>query len=119
MGTAAGATRVAPAHGVFAPASKLRSAIVPVLRRRADVPEVYLDRPRRRWIAWGELILRVFKQDPQTCPGCGGRMRQVALVLAASGDLLRWLDDERAGQGGLVLLGARARGDPQATSSVR
>ena len=106
-------------HGVFAPASKLRSAIVPVLRRRADVPEVYLDRPRRRWIAWGELILRVFKQDPQTCPGCGGRMRQVALVLGASGDVLRWLDDERAAQGGLVLLGARARGDPQATSSVR
>jgi hypothetical protein len=59
------------------------------------VPEVYVDRPPRRWIAWGELILRVFKQDPQTCPGCGGRMRQVALVLAASGDVLRWLDDER------------------------
>ena len=82
-------------HGVFAPASKLRPSIVPVLRRRADVPEVYVDRPPRRWIAWGELILRVFKQDPQTCPGCGGRMRQVALVLAASGDVLRWLDDER------------------------
>ena len=46
-------------------------------------------------------------------------MRQVALVLAASGDVLRWLDDERAGAGGLVLLGARARGDPKATSSVR
>jgi hypothetical protein len=46
-------------------------------------------------------------------------MRQVALVLAASGDVLRGLDDERAGEGGLVLLGARARGDPQATSSVR
>jgi hypothetical protein len=40
-------------------------------------------------------------------------------VLAASGDVLRWLDDERARQGGLVLLGARARGDPQGTSSVR
>ena len=105
--------------GVFAPASKLRSSIVPVLRRRADVPEVYVDHPRRRWIAWGELILRVFKLDPQTCPGCGGRMRKVALVLAASGDVLRWLDDERARQGGLVLLGARARGDPQGTSSVR
>ena len=66
---------------------------LPVLRRRADVPEVYVDRVRRRWIAWGELILRVFRQDPQTCPGCGGRMRQVALV-AESGDALRWLDDE-------------------------
>ncbi len=31
-------------------------------RRRADVPEVYVDRPRRRWIAWGELILRVLFQ---------------------------------------------------------
>ena len=101
-------------HGVFAPASKLRSSIVPVLRRRADVPEVYVDCVWRRWIAWGELILQVFKQDPQTCPGCGGRMRQVALVLGASGDVLRWLDDERARQGGVVLLGARARGDPSA-----
>ena len=46
-------------------------------------------------------------------------MRQVALLLGVSGDVLRWLDDERAGQGGVVLLGARARGDPQTTSSVR
>jgi hypothetical protein len=46
-------------------------------------------------------------------------MRQVALVLAASGDVLRWLDDERASHGGVVLLGARARGDPPAPSSAR
>ena len=60
-----------------------------------------------------------FKYEPQTCPGCGGRMRQVALVLAASGDVLRWLDDERVGQSGLVLLGARVRGDPPAMLAVR
>ena len=46
-------------------------------------------------------------------------MRQVALVLAASGDVLRWLDDERVGQSGLVLLGARVRGDPPAMLAVR
>ncbi len=106
-------------HGVFAPASPWRKAIVPVLRRRADVPEVYVDTPRRRWIAWGELILRVFGEDPQTCPRCGARMRQVALVLAGGGDVLAWLDDERAHQGGLVLLGARARGDPEGATTGR
>ena len=71
-----------------------------------------MDPVRRRWIAWGELILRIFEQDPQTCLGRGGRMRQAALVLAASGDVLRWLDDGRAGQGGLFLLGAWADGAP-------
>ena len=77
-----------------------------------------MDHVRRRWIAWGELTLRVFKHDPQPCPGCGGRMRHVALVLAASGDVLSWLDDERASQGGVVLLGARTRGDPRRSANV-
>ncbi len=54
----------------------------------------------------------------ETCPGCGGRMRQVALVLAASGDVSSWLDDERASQSGVVLLGARARGDPRGSANV-
>ena len=45
-------------------------------------------------------------------------MRQVALVLAASGDVLSWLDDERASQSGVVLLGARARGDPRGSANV-
>ena len=43
---------------------------------------------------------------------------QVALLLAASGDTLRWLDDERASQSGVVLLGARARGDPRGSANV-
>ena len=69
-------------HGVFAPASKLRSAIVPVLRRRADVPEVYLDRPRRRWIAWGELILRVLFQPASS--------KTLTPAQAAAAGCVRW-----------------------------
>ena len=45
-------------------------------------------------------------------------MRHVALVLAASGDVLSWLDDERASRSGVVLLGARARGDPRRSANV-
>jgi hypothetical protein len=41
------------------------------------------------------------------------------LVLAASGAALSWLDDERSGHGGVVRLGARARGAPPGVAGVR
>jgi hypothetical protein len=66
---------------------------------------VYVDRPRRRWIARGELNLRVLFQ-----PGCSSSRLQarppnlprVRRPDAASGDVLRWLDDERVLPTGLA-----------------
>jgi hypothetical protein len=70
--------------GVLAPASKLRSRIVP---KPAPAPvndaDADAETPKRggsRYRPSAELLQRCFSIDVLSCPGCGGRMRLVALV---------------------------------------
>ncbi|MCP3972401.1 MAG: hypothetical protein GY717_19160, partial [Rhodobacteraceae bacterium] len=51
-------------HGVFAPASPLRSRVVP---KPVNVPV----EKRSRWIPWKILIKRVFDRIAGLCPVCG------------------------------------------------
>ena len=73
-------------HGVFAPASPLRSAVV----RRATPKDPRATTmghaagpsratPRRR-LAWAALMMRVFGADVLQCPECDGRMRLIAHI---------------------------------------
>lgn len=83
-------------HGVFAPASPLRSAIVRVLDKEEDKEAVdqLVDvramtmghkrppskaSPRRR-LTWAALMMRVFGVDVLSCPVCEGRMRIIAHI---------------------------------------
>ena len=70
--------------GVLAPASKLRSRIVPkpVTVPANDTETSVEPSPRRgsRYRPWAELLQRCFSIDVLSCPGCGGRMRLMALV---------------------------------------
>jgi hypothetical protein len=56
-------------HGVFAPASPLRSRVVPP-------PPAPSKRPSR-WIRWVNLFKRVFGHDPSLCPACGSPMTRM------------------------------------------
>ena len=73
-------------HGVFAPASPLRTRVVP------DRPP--LPKKRSRWIAWGTLIFRVFGRVADACPECGRAMQRVATLHGAgrAWDALRWIE---------------------------
>ncbi len=74
-------------HGVFAPASPLRGAVV-----RPPEPEevpraVTMGHPtapprgsRRRRLAWAALMMRVFGEDVLRCDECGGRLRLIAHI---------------------------------------
>ena len=70
--------------GILAPASKLRSRIVPKpVAAAANDTETSAEPPTRggsRYRPWAELLQRCFSIDVLACPGCGGRMRLVALV---------------------------------------
>jgi hypothetical protein len=71
--------------GVLAPASKLRSRIVPKVAAPANDTETSAEPPERpvsgsRYRPWAELLQRCFSIDVLSCPTCGGRMRLVALV---------------------------------------
>ena len=66
--------------GVLAPASALRARIVP---RPAPIEDESTETPKRpgcRYRPWAELLKRCFSIDVLACPGCGGRMRLVAMV---------------------------------------
>jgi len=73
-------------HGVLAPASSLRPAIVPAGRQRGGKT-----RPARRGSTaprcgrhpWAELMRRVFGLDVLRCPSCGGRRRILAAITEA------------------------------------
>lgn len=73
-------------HGVFAPAARGRSEIVPAPPSRSTECVRLLPRHARRssgdtpWIPWSELLRRVFAVDALVCPGCGGRMEVHAVV---------------------------------------
>jgi Putative transposase len=75
-------------HGVFGPASKWRSQIVPPPESTTapSAPASTLqpqsataDRPRTSRIDWAELLLRVFREDVLLCP-CGGRRVVLAFI---------------------------------------
>jgi hypothetical protein len=59
-------------HGVFAPASPLRSRVVPAPVE--DKP------PASRWVLWGLLMKRVFGTDPRLCPRCGSPMTRLGTL---------------------------------------
>ena len=69
-------------HGVLAPASGWRAAIVP----RRQVPEdARVKQPPHKGkccqrIPWAALLMRVFKIDVLACGRCGGRMKVLAAV---------------------------------------
>jgi hypothetical protein len=111
-------------HGVFAPSSKLRAAVVrltetarsppaapppvaPFSPPRAQTTTV----PARYRVDWASLLRRVFDVDVFACERCGGRMR-----------LLAFIPDERVARKILRHVGLpdapvpleRARGPPQA-----
>lgn len=80
-------------HGVFGPASKWRSEIVPAPSagaclapapcsggtRDGSRPAASPPRPLDSRIPWHELLLRVFHEDILTCP-CGGRRKVIAFI---------------------------------------
>ena len=74
-------------HGVFAPASPLRSAVVrpPEAEQAARAVTMgHATAPtragRRRRLAWASLMMRVFGEDVLTCPECDGRLRLIAHI---------------------------------------
>jgi hypothetical protein len=74
-------------HGVFAPASPLRSRVVP--------PPSPTEPQQRtsRWTLWWVLFKRVFSRDPRLCPYCGRPMTRMQ-TLQGSGrawEVLRWI----------------------------
>lgn len=66
-------------HGILAPHSKLRAAVVP--SSKLDGKRRIKSRPPR--LAWAALLKRVFKVDLQKCPKCGGEVRFVAAIVKA------------------------------------
>ncbi len=90
-------------HGVFGPASKWRSEIVPApagiphehrgvgpspaeASEQIEItPEARARKPRRpdSKIRWADLLQRVFREDVLACP-CGGRRRMLAFITERS-----------------------------------
>jgi hypothetical protein len=82
-------------HGVFGPASKWRSEIVPAAPARlwpnpesheppdpaegAQLAEPAKPRRPDAKLAWAEMLQRVFREDVLLCP-CGGRRRVIAFI---------------------------------------
>jgi hypothetical protein len=78
--------------GVLGPASKWRPLIVPKPLPEAPGdaasaaapdscgPPPACDTTGSRYRPWAELLMRTFGIDVETCPGCGGRMRLLALI---------------------------------------
>ena len=81
-------------HGLFAPAHRFRSAIVPAASaknaaddasaqgRAAAKTEAATSGPTRRSsrIPWAELLRRVFAIDVLRCDQCGGAMKIIAVI---------------------------------------
>jgi len=80
-------------HGVLAPASKLRSGIVPGTPRSRTGCEHSGERPGERWIPWAVLLSRCFNVDGLKCPGCCGRLevKQVVRGVWVADKLMRVL----------------------------
>ena len=107
--------------GVLGSASKLRSAIVPKPKAKADDPRPDTDgeeaTPRRgsRYRPWAELLKRTFGIEVEVCPTCGGRMKLRALITAAE-SIDRYL--KKLGEPTELPPRAPARAPPYFRSSV-
>jgi hypothetical protein len=66
-------------HGVFAPASKLRSKVVP-MTEASEHETPAAEKPGKDRLGWAELIKRVFGTDVLECGKCGGRMEVMAAI---------------------------------------
>ena len=87
-------------HGVLAPRASWRLEVVPhppVAEAKASPDQAHsresASEPSRGW-RWADLMRRVFEIDVLACPGCGGRLRLVAVLEAseATRRILRHLD---------------------------
>ena len=65
-------------HGVFAPASALRSRVVPRpgTRRETEPPD-QTEVQRHRAMTWAQRLKRVFAIDIERCRRCGGRLEVI------------------------------------------
>jgi hypothetical protein len=88
-------------HGIFGPASRWRSQIVPFdsgetgcihrpagksgkrKKGRDEEGERTMNNGHPRNYSWSELMLRVFELDVLKCPACGGRMRILCAIYSA------------------------------------
>ena len=79
-------------HGVFAPGSKWREAVI---RDRSDPPTPAASQPttpgqeagsffRPRYLPWAKLIARVFESEVLVCPACGGEAKVIAAIIQPS-----------------------------------
>jgi len=85
-------------HGVFAPHSPWRAAIMPAGRgSRKAATDTRTPAERHRAMRWAPRLKRVFKLDLATCEGCGGRVRVIASVEdpAVIGRILALLENRR------------------------
>jgi len=78
-------------YGILAPRARWRAAVVASAGSEwSDVPaglcpavddgDDSAGRPHRRGYLWAELMRRTFGIDVLACPGCGGRLRLLALI---------------------------------------
>ncbi len=89
---ASACTRALRYHGVFAPGSKWREAVI---RDRSDPPTPAAPDPatpsqaagssfRPRYLPWAKLIARVFESEVLVCPACGGEAKVIAAIVQPS-----------------------------------
>ena len=68
-------------HGVLAPHAAWRSEVVPKPPPPAKVhARLSRGKGNPRWLAWSELLWRVFRVDGWLCPGCLKPMRLRAVI---------------------------------------
>ena len=68
-------------HGVFVPASALRSRVVPRPgTSRETAPPDKTEAHRHRAMTWAQRLKRVFAIDIERCWRCGGRLEVIASV---------------------------------------
>ncbi len=72
-------------HGVLAPNARLRATIV---RDQGSTDETEPKKKRGRYLAWAELMQRVFEFDVTNCPKCGAAGMQVIACITES-DVIR------------------------------
>ena len=65
-------------HGVLAPHSKMRSAVVP---QKPDEKELEKTRGKsKNRLLWAALLARTFNLQMEVCSHCGGKMQMVAAI---------------------------------------
>ena len=65
-------------HGVLAPHSGWRAAIVPAGQAPKITTEARSPARRRRALTWAQRLQRVFRIDIESCERCGGKVRIIA-----------------------------------------